>query len=59
MTSLASKAPRPTLALVGATGAVGRVTQQVLAMRADIWGEIRAAAAPEDATLNSMRRFLA
>lgn len=49
MTSLASKAPRPTLALVGATGAVGRVTQQVLAMREDIWGEIRAAAAPEDA----------
>ncbi len=49
MTSLASGAPRPTLALVGATGAVGRVTQQVLAMRADIWGEIRAAAAPEDA----------
>ena len=46
VTSLASKAPRPTLALVGATGAVGAVTQQVLAMRADIWGEIRAAAAP-------------
>ena len=49
MTSLASRAPRPTLALVGATGAVGAVTQQVLAMRADIWGEIRAAAAAEDA----------
>ena len=49
MTSLASKAPRPTLALVGATGAMGAVTQQVLGMRADIWGEIRAAAATEDA----------
>jgi len=40
---------RPTLALVGATGAVGQVTRQVLAMRADIWGEVRAAAADEDA----------
>ena len=49
MTSLASRGGRPTLALVGATGAVGRVTQQVLAMRADIWGEIRVAAAHEDA----------
>jgi aspartate-semialdehyde dehydrogenase len=49
VTSPASRAPRPTLALVGATGAVGSVTQQVLGMRADIWGEIRAAAAAEDA----------
>lgn len=49
MTSLTSPAARPTLALVGATGAVGQVTQQVLNMRADIWGEIRAAAGPEDA----------
>ncbi len=49
MTSPVPGAPRPTLALVGATGAVGQVTQQVLAMRADIWGEVRAAAAPEDA----------
>jgi aspartate-semialdehyde dehydrogenase len=48
VTSLASRGPRPTLALVGATGAVGSVTQQVLGMRADIWGEVRAAAAPED-----------
>jgi len=48
VTSLASSGPRPTLALVGATGAVGSVTQQVLGMRADIWGEIRAAAAQED-----------
>lgn len=49
MTSLASRSTRPTLALVGATGAVGQVTRQVLAMRADIWGEVRAAAAAEDA----------
>ena len=48
MTSLASQDPRPTLALVGATGAVGSVTQQVLGMRVDIWGDIRAAAAHED-----------
>jgi aspartate-semialdehyde dehydrogenase len=46
---LVSRGPRPTLALVGATGAVGRVTQQVLSMRADVWGEIKAAAASEDA----------
>jgi aspartate-semialdehyde dehydrogenase len=48
VTSVVSRSPRPTLALVGATGAVGSVTQQVLAMRTDIWGEIRAAAATED-----------
>lgn len=48
MTSSGPRGPRPTLALVGATGAVGAVTQQVLAMRADIWGEIRAAADDED-----------
>lgn len=48
MSSLASRSAGPTLALVGATGAVGRVTQQVLAMREDIWGEVRACAAPED-----------
>jgi aspartate-semialdehyde dehydrogenase len=39
---------RPTLALVGVTGAVGQVTQQVLNMRTDIWGEIRAAADSDD-----------
>ena len=49
MTSPVPGAPRPTLALVGATGAVGQVTQQVLAMRADIWGEVRAAAGNYDA----------
>ena len=49
MTSPPSRGPRPILALVGATGAVGSVTQQVLSMRVDIWGEIRAAAGEEDA----------
>lgn len=32
---------RPTLAVVGATGAVGSVMLRVLSHRADIWGEIR------------------
>jgi aspartate-semialdehyde dehydrogenase len=49
VTSTVPGGSRPTLALVGATGAVGSVTRQVLAMRADIWGEIRAAADHEDA----------
>jgi aspartate-semialdehyde dehydrogenase len=49
VTAAVSREPRPTLALVGATGAVGRVTQQVLGMRADVWGEIKAAAATEEA----------
>lgn len=49
MTSRAPSHPPPTLALVGATGAVGRVVQEVLAMRVDVWGEIRAAAVAEDA----------
>ncbi|WP_433546459.1 aspartate-semialdehyde dehydrogenase [Streptomyces sp. CA-294286] len=32
---------KPTLAVVGATGAVGRVMLQILSQHADIWGEIR------------------
>lgn len=32
---------RPTLAVVGATGAVGTVMLQILSQHADIWGEIR------------------
>lgn len=32
---------RPTLAIVGATGAVGRVMLELLSQRADVWGEIR------------------
>ena len=32
---------RPTLAVVGATGAVGSVMLRVLSHRADVWGEIR------------------
>ncbi|MFJ1750914.1 aspartate-semialdehyde dehydrogenase [Streptomyces sp. NPDC088116] len=37
---------RPTLAVVGATGAVGAVMLQILSQHADIWGEIRLIASP-------------
>ncbi|WP_330466781.1 aspartate-semialdehyde dehydrogenase [Streptomyces longwoodensis] len=40
---------RPTLAVVGATGAVGTVLLQILSHRADIWGEIRLVASPRSA----------
>lgn len=32
---------KPTLAVVGATGAVGSVLLSVLSERRDVWGEIR------------------
>ncbi|GAA2917698.1 aspartate-semialdehyde dehydrogenase [Streptomyces mexicanus] len=40
---------RPTLAVVGATGAVGTVLLQILSQRADIWGDIRLIASPRSA----------
>ncbi|MFJ2608641.1 MULTISPECIES: aspartate-semialdehyde dehydrogenase [unclassified Streptomyces] len=40
---------RPTLAVVGATGAVGTVLLGILSQHADIWGEIRLLAAPRSA----------
>ncbi|WP_128433728.1 aspartate-semialdehyde dehydrogenase [Streptomyces cyaneus] len=40
---------RPTLAVVGATGAVGTVMLQILSQRADVWGEIRLVASPRSA----------
>lgn len=40
---------RPTLAVVGATGAIGRVVLDLLALRADVWGDVRLAASPDDA----------
>ncbi|MFJ8198830.1 aspartate-semialdehyde dehydrogenase [Streptomyces sp. NPDC096152] len=40
---------RPTLAVVGATGAVGTVLLRILSQRADIWGEIRLIASPRSA----------
>ena len=40
---------RPTLALVGASGAVGSVVLRILSQRADVWGEIRLVASPRSA----------
>jgi len=40
---------RPTLAVVGATGAVGSVMLQILSQHADVWGDIRLIASPRSA----------
>ena len=40
---------RPTLAVVGATGAVGTVMLGLLSTREDVWGEIRLVASPRSA----------
>ncbi|MFF8610188.1 aspartate-semialdehyde dehydrogenase [Streptomyces sp. NPDC015346] len=40
---------KPTLAVVGATGAVGAVMLQLLSQHADVWGEIRLVASPRSA----------
>jgi aspartate-semialdehyde dehydrogenase len=40
---------RPTLALVGATGAVGSTMRQILSTREDIWGEVRLIASERSA----------
>jgi aspartate-semialdehyde dehydrogenase len=40
---------RPTLAVVGATGAVGTVLLRLLSMREDVWGEIRLVASSRSA----------
>ena len=42
-------AARPTLAVVGATGAVGTVMLDLLSTREDVWGEIRLIASPRSA----------
>jgi aspartate-semialdehyde dehydrogenase len=42
-------ANRPTLAVVGATGAVGTVMLDLLSTREDVWGEIRLIASPRSA----------
>ncbi|AYY11800.1 aspartate-semialdehyde dehydrogenase [Actinobacteria bacterium YIM 96077] len=39
----------PTLAIIGATGAVGTVMRQILSTRQDVWGEIRLVASPRSA----------
>ena len=40
---------KPTLAVVGATGAVGTVMRDLLSTRKDVWGEIRLVASPRSA----------
>ncbi|MEV4168051.1 aspartate-semialdehyde dehydrogenase [Nonomuraea sp. NPDC049709] len=40
---------RPSLALIGATGAVGTVMRDIVSTREDIWGEIRLVASPRSA----------
>jgi aspartate-semialdehyde dehydrogenase len=45
----ASASGRPTLAVVGATGAVGTVMLDLLSTREDVWGEIRLIASPRSA----------
>ncbi|PRX99506.1 aspartate-semialdehyde dehydrogenase [Allonocardiopsis opalescens] len=45
----AARAGRPTLAVVGATGAVGTVMLDLLSTREDVWGEIRLIASPRSA----------
>jgi aspartate-semialdehyde dehydrogenase len=40
---------RPTLAVVGATGAVGTVMRDLLSTRKDVWGDIRLVASPRSA----------
>ncbi|MFI9580334.1 aspartate-semialdehyde dehydrogenase [Streptomyces sp. NPDC052236] len=40
---------KPTLAVVGATGAVGAVMLEILSQHADVWGEIRLVSSPRSA----------
>jgi aspartate-semialdehyde dehydrogenase len=49
MSARNSRAGRPTLAIVGATGAVGTVMRAVVSERADIWGDIRLVASARSA----------
>ena len=44
-----SREDRPTLAVVGATGAVGTVMLEILSTREDVWGEIRLIASARSA----------
>jgi aspartate-semialdehyde dehydrogenase len=46
---MSARATRPTLAVVGATGAVGTVMLDLLSTREDVWGEIRLIASPRSA----------
>ncbi|MFJ4827542.1 aspartate-semialdehyde dehydrogenase [Streptomyces bacillaris] len=42
-------ARRPSLAVVGATGAIGGVMLRILSQHADVWGEVRLVASPRSA----------
>jgi aspartate-semialdehyde dehydrogenase len=44
-----SASPKPSLAVVGATGAVGTVMLDLLSTRDDVWGEVRLIASPRSA----------
>lgn len=44
-----SESRKPTLAVVGATGAVGSVMLDLLSTREDVWGDIRLVASPRSA----------
>jgi aspartate-semialdehyde dehydrogenase len=46
---MSARSSKPTLALVGATGAVGTVMLDLLSTRQDVWGEIRLVASPRSA----------
>ncbi|HEY3684904.1 MAG TPA: aspartate-semialdehyde dehydrogenase [Streptosporangiaceae bacterium] len=46
---MSGRKSRPTLAVVGATGAVGSVMLEILSSRPDVWGEIRLVASPRSA----------
>jgi aspartate-semialdehyde dehydrogenase len=46
--ALPERSGRPTLAVIGATGAVGTVMLELLSTRADVWGEIRLVASAGD-----------
>ena len=42
-------ARRPSLAVAGATGAIGGVMLQIISQHADVWGEVRLIGPPADA----------
>jgi aspartate-semialdehyde dehydrogenase len=46
---MSDRCSRPTLAVVGATGAVGTVMLDLLSTREDVWGEIKLIASPRSA----------
>ncbi len=49
MTGHPARRAKPTLAVVGATGAVGTVMLDLLSTRDDVWGEVRLVASPRSA----------